>query len=265
MLTDLQPVSYRSSQAVSVLRLQHQVQAVDLEIDLWHCLKVKQWVAFMKRVWVVLIGLWVSQLQADVVAELSLCDALIEPAKRLQCFNKVASKHAAPPTLPEASSRQQETAVQNQTSEIVGRSQNKDVDEASDSMPLPSNTNRPAVVPPVTARVTNVDTPVEDVSQRAERPSPVAAAKPQETRSDWDNPIEGAAREMHATIAAVRKLPAGQFLLTFDDGQVWREIEPRRRSRYSIEDGVIVSSGFGGSFNIKSKVTGYRNKVRRVK
>ena len=253
------------SQATFIPRLQLQGQAVDLKVDLWHRRKKKRRAMSMKRVCILSIGLWVSQLQADVVSELSLCDALVEPAKRLQCFNKVASRHAAPPTVRGTSSGQQETTVQNQTSEIVGRAQNKDVDEASDSMPIPPSTKRPVVVPRVTVKVANIDTPVEDVLQRAERPNPVAAAKPQATRSDWDKPIESAAREMHATILAVRKLPAGQFLLTFDDGQVWREIEPRRRSRYSIEDGVIVSSGFGGSFNIKSKVTGYRNKVRRVK
>lgn len=87
---------------------------------------------FIERVCLLWISLWVSQLQADVVSELSLCDALVEPAKRLQCFNKVVSRHAATPTVRGASSNQHETTVQIQTSEIVGRAQDKGVDEASD-------------------------------------------------------------------------------------------------------------------------------------
>ena len=206
-----------------------------------------------------------SQLQADVVSWLSLCDALVEPAKRLQCFNKVASRHAAAPTARGTSSNQHETTVEIQTSEIVGHAQDKGVDEASDSMLLPPSTKPPAVAQRVTAKVANIDTPLEDLVQRAERPDPLGAAEPQATRLGWEKPTESAEREMHATISGVRKLPAGQFLLTFENGQVWREIEPRRRSRYSIDDGVIVSSGFGGRFNIKSEVTGYRNKVRPIR
>lgn len=132
-------------------------------------------------------------------------------------------------------------------------------------MLLPPSTKPPAVAQRVTAKVANIDTPLEDLLQRAKRPNLLAAAEPQATRSGWDKPTESAEREEHATISGVRKLPAGQFLLTFENGQVWREIEPRRRSRYSIDGGVIVSSGFGGSFNVKSKVTGYRNKVRRIR
>lgn len=39
---------------------------------------------FIERVCLLWLSLWVSQLLADVVSELSLCDALVEPAKRLQ-------------------------------------------------------------------------------------------------------------------------------------------------------------------------------------
>ena len=191
----------------------------------------------MKRVWIGVICFWVSQSHADVVLELSLCDALVEPTERLQCFNKVAYKYSTHSNRTLPSQRKQADAVWDRTAELSSSSQNEDAAHVSGSVQLPSVTEQPG-----RAWATN----------RLEAPS-----KRYQLGKD-------PAGEMHATIVAVQRLSAGQFLLTLANGQVWQEIEPRRRTRYTIDDGVIISKGFGGSFNIKSKVTGYRNKVRQM-
>jgi len=105
-----------------------------------------------------------------------------------------------------------------------------------------------------------------------EKVEPLVATATPETKTpvvgnpDWDRPEPKgeAAKELHATIVAVKKLSLGQYVLTFDDGQVWREIETRRRSRYKIGDQIVITRVFGGSFDLKSKTTGYHNKVRRL-
>ena len=190
----------------------------------------------MKWIWVIFFGLLVSQLQADVVSELARCDVIKEPSVRLDCLNQVVDRHRPPPKAPTLSGRTPVDSTPNDVTVINQPSVHtapghKTYKNSIEEDPATKNTNAPAV---------NIDQP------------------------DWDKPKSKTAKEMRATIVAVRKLSRGQYVLTLSNGQVWREIEARRQSRYSVGDEIIIRRAFGGSYNLKSNATGYRNKARRV-
>lgn len=68
-----------------------------------------------------------------------------------------------------------------------------------------------------------------------------------------------------AEIAAVRELSRGNFQLALDNGQTWREIEYDKYARYAVGDTVEIRRGRLGTYDLVSRATGHRNKVRRVK
>jgi len=70
--------------------------------------------------------------------------------------------------------------------------------------------------------------------------------------------------KLQGTISAVRQLPAGQYLLTLENGQIWRELEAKRRSRYRVGDEVTIRRRALGSFVLKSGRTGFQSDVKRV-
>ena len=61
------------------------------------------------------------------------------------------------------------------------------------------------------------------------------------------------------------KLARDNHGLTLEDGQVWREIEVKRRARYRVGDAVVIARGALGSYNLSSERTGHRVKVRRIR
>ena len=67
-----------------------------------------------------------------------------------------------------------------------------------------------------------------------------------------------------AEIAAVRKLSRGNFQLALDNGQTWREIEYDKYTRYAVGDTVEIRRGRLGTYDLVSRETGHRNKVRRI-
>ena len=67
-----------------------------------------------------------------------------------------------------------------------------------------------------------------------------------------------------AEIAAVRELSRGNFQLALDNGQTWREIEYDKYTRYAVGDTVEIRRGRLGTYDLVSRKTGHRNKVRRI-
>ena len=67
-----------------------------------------------------------------------------------------------------------------------------------------------------------------------------------------------------SAIVRIRKLSRGNYLLTLDNGQRWREIEYDRYTRYAVGDRVEIRRGRLGTYDLISQATGHRNKVRRV-
>ena len=70
---------------------------------------------------------------------------------------------------------------------------------------------------------------------------------------------------IEAQVVKFVKLARGNHSLTLEDGQVWREIEVKRRARYRVGDAVVIARGALGSYNLSSERTGHRVKVRRIR
>ncbi len=70
---------------------------------------------------------------------------------------------------------------------------------------------------------------------------------------------------IEAQVVKFVELPRGNHSLTLEDGQVWREIEVKRRARYRVGDAVVIARGALGSYNLSSERTGHRVKVRRIR
>ena len=235
----------------------------------------------MKWVWIIFSSLLVPTLQADVLTELARCDGIVEPAERLICFNDVAKRHKAPDTsgvtsiqaapikakvidkpfveiapVRKTSTQSVETASASARRQSSGMFNDSTITDA-----IETQSPQPAID---TATTTGTSLPATSPVQPAKRQSSVALVESQNNRPDWDKPKERSPQALRATIVDIKRLSRGQYVLTFDDGQVWREIEPRRQSRYSVGDEIVITRAFGGSFNLKSSATGYRNKVRRV-
>lgn len=216
----------------------------------------------MKWEWVIFSSLLVSQLQADVFSELAYCNSIAEPKERLVCFNDIAIKHP----VREGSSVSSEQTMPTSTPSIVKPSiEATPVLEiskqlgttASSSAEHQSSSNNTPITPRTSAPIAVADQPTKQVSS-------VALVESQSIQPDWDKPREKSPQALRATIISITKLSSGQYVLTLSVGQVWREIEPRRQSRYSVGDEIVITRVFGGSFDLKSSATGYRNKVRRV-
>ena len=70
---------------------------------------------------------------------------------------------------------------------------------------------------------------------------------------------------IEAQVVSFVKLARGNHSLTLEDGQVWREIEVKRRARYRVGDAVVIARGALGSYDLSSERTGHRVKVRRIR
>ena len=211
----------------------------------------------MKWEWVIFSSLLVSQLQADVLSELAYCNSIAEPKERLVCFNDIAIKHPVPEASSVSSEQTMPTSTpSNEATPVLEISKQLGA-TASSSAEHQSSSNNTPITPRTSAPIAVADQPTKQVSS-------VALVESQSIRPDWDKPREKSPQALRATIIGITKLSRGQYVLTLSVGQVWREIEPRRQSRYSVGDEIVITRVFGGSFDLKSSATGYRNKVRRV-
>ena len=103
--------------------------------------------------------------------------------------------------------------------------------------------------------------------------APAASASPPEGQAAVDafgadklsHRNRGGLDRIVAGITGVRKLSRGNFQLTLDNGQKWREIEYDKYARYSVGDTIEIRRGRVGTYDLVSRTTGHRNKVRRIR
>ena len=69
-----------------------------------------------------------------------------------------------------------------------------------------------------------------------------------------------------STITELRRAPRGQYYITLENGQIWREIEAKRRSRfgYEVGDGISITRSRVGAYRIRVDESGYSNTVKRI-
>lgn len=73
--------------------------------------------------------------------------------------------------------------------------------------------------------------------------------------------------QISGVIAGIQRLPHGQYQITMEDGQVWRETEKHVQSRiaYAIGDRVTIEKALLGSYRLRVVASKYTSKVKRVR
>ena len=127
--------------------------------------------------------------------------------------------------------------------------------------------------PDAPAQVTADESPTADQAERQERrlwqrflnrdrtSDGENAERADEKREREDRNREVAAGE----IVRIQKLMQGNFLITLDNGQVWRENEYEPQTSYKVGDRVRVTVGFFGAHDLWNERTGQDARVRLVR
>lgn len=164
----------------------------------------------------------------DLQAEVIRCGGIEDSRERIACYDRVA--HSAASAAEEAQRPPQ---------------------EAQDETPAGEETAPPTLAEP---------------SPRSATAAPLTA--PDAIDDFGAEKLRHSGGELRdrvvAEIAAVRKLSRGNFQLALDNGQTWREIEYDKYTRYAVGDTVEIRRGRLGTYDLVSRKTGHRNKVRRI-
>ena len=158
-------------------------------------------------------------------------------AAKLACFEGLADLEAGEPPLAEAA---------------------PDAAAPPDSVPLP-----PATPDPVPTA------PAEAVAEAAAAPAPAAA----EDRADdfgreylEDEDDEEASDTLTATVNEVTADRTKRLVFRFANGQVWRQLEPRR-FQYPRREAfdVVISRGVLGDYQLRVGGKGRMTRIKRIK
>jgi hypothetical protein len=87
-----------------------------------------------------------------------------------------------------------------------------------------------------------------------------AVRRARDTAGDEPPPLE----RISARVETVRRQPAGELVLTLDNGQVWAQLEPDPRLRLATGDAVTIRKAALGSYMLVT-ANRYGTRVRRVK
>jgi hypothetical protein len=83
------------------------------------------------------------------------------------------------------------------------------------------------------------------------------AREPEESRERFPESISG-------TVAKVARQPAGELVLTLENGQVWTQVQVDARARVAVGDTVTIKKAALGSHLLVTEDR-YATRVRRVK
>ena len=111
-----------------------------------------------------------------------------------------------------------------------------------------------AVAPASTAVVPAAAKPPDDfgLTEAAKRARDPERAKEEKSES------------VTATVAAVGRRPAGELVVTLDNGQVWTQVEVDQRARVAAGDTVTIKRGALSSYLLVTQ-SRYATRVRRAK
>jgi hypothetical protein len=71
-------------------------------------------------------------------------------------------------------------------------------------------------------------------------------------------------REIEARVTAVRKRPAGEQVLTLDNGQVWAQTEKKDFPQFAVGDVVVIRRAMLGSFLLTLQKGSPSSRVQRI-
>ena len=168
----------------------------------------------------------VARAQDDAATSnrLLACDALEEPAARLECFNSVVEglkDPAEPPPAPEVRPAPAPVA--------------RTPAAAPEPAPAPVFEPAPASVP-------------EPQAEPAPRPAPVAATPQQDAKPAVKEPRDATGP---ARIDRVWENHDGRFTVRLDNGEVWRETQGTRVGIPDVGATVEISRSLFGSYRMK--------------
>jgi hypothetical protein len=111
-----------------------------------------------------------------------------------------------------------------------------------------------AAVAPAAAAAAAPTNPADDfgLTEAAKR-----AREPEETREMHPESISG-------TVAKVARQPAGELIVTLENGQVWTQLEVDPRARVAVGDTVTIRKAALGS-HLLVTASRYATRVRRVR
>lgn len=162
-----------------------------------------------------------------------LCAAIGDDSERLACYDRI---FRAPLETAAAAGAASTTAGAAATTTVAP-------------------TSTPAVAPAAAAAIAPAAaTPSDDfgLTEAAKRARDPERAK--------DEKSEG----VTATVAAVARRPAGELLVTLDNGQVWTQVDVDQRARVVVGDTVSIKRGALSSYLLVTQ-SRYATRVRRVK
>lgn len=186
--------------------------------------------ALIRLVTLALLGFVVAPVAAgeadDLQAEVIRCGGIEDSRERIACYDRIA--HSA---------------------ESAAEESQRPPPEAQDETPAREETASPTLAEPAQHNAAPLTAPdaIDDFGAEKLRHSGGEL---------FDRVV--------AEIAAVRKLSRGNFQLALDNGQTWREIEYDKYTRYAVGDTVEIRRGRLGTYDLVSRQTGHRNKVRRI-
>ena len=235
-----------------------------------------------KRLALVLVGSVVATTHAaSIDDDLARCRAIDDIDERVACYDALsdADARSEPAARVEAAESATVDEVLRPTREapaVVRRATPPEQPVRAPSQPAPVATPAPESVEDAKPRGRLrglLDTitfrkrkPAEDemAEETAEGAEPTDPALPATRDPDEQFGFEDRGT-LRATITRVQKLSRGQFVLTLDNGQIWREIEMRPRSRFHVGEEITIDRGLMGNYRLRLTRSGYTNSVRRLR
>lgn len=177
---------------------------------------------------------------ADLDAALARCGAVEDDAQRLACYDRLAK--------------------------------GADSDASAAAPALETATIAP---PPEEAKPRRQPRAVEEAEEESERSvwrrwfkrdrKSAAEEAVAEDASRNRAAADGQGEAIAGEIVRLRKLTHGNFQITLDNGQVWRENEYEPNTTYAVGDQVTVEVDFMGTRVLRNKRTRQSARVRRVR
>jgi hypothetical protein len=180
----------------------------------------------------------------NATEQLKKCTLEQNALKRLACFDAV-TQNLTPTTSEQVPSKQPKAAVVKQPKQSVEASLAK----------VSKKITKDAVEPPKHSN----ETSIEPAKQPLAKASPVEEfgfRKKTEVKKLPDSIV--------ANVKAIRKNPFKKYIITLDNGHVWKQFDSTRL-RISVGETVTIKSGILGAFFMSKEGVSKRLRVKRVK
>jgi len=186
-----------------------------------------------------LVG-WMSGAHAAGGNSPQQCAALGDDAERLACYDRIFRAPAAPE--PAAAAVASTAAGTTATTAVAPATKTGVATDATAAV-------APAVAPAASPASSPDDFGLTEAAKRAR--------EPEETR---EKPLES----ISGTVAKVARRPAGELVVTLENGQVWTQLQVDPRARVAAGDSVTIKRAALGSYLLVT-ANRYATRVRRVK